>query len=90
MVLELTSERKIYAVNSTSGMMEISAKAVVLAMGCRERTRGALRIPGTRSAGVFSAGTAQRFVNIDGYVPVKRLLFWVRRYWLNHGPPVYP
>jgi NADPH-dependent 2,4-dienoyl-CoA reductase/sulfur reductase-like enzyme len=72
MVLEMTPERKIYAVNSQSGMLEIHAKAIVLAMGCRERTRGALRIPGGRPAGVFSAGTAQRYVNIDGYVPGKK------------------
>ena len=72
MVLEITPERKIYAVNSEQGMMEISAKAIVLAMGCRERTRGALQIPGSRPAGVFSAGTAQRFVNIEGYMPGKR------------------
>ncbi|NMB01527.1 MAG: FAD-dependent oxidoreductase [Firmicutes bacterium] len=72
MVLEVTPERKIYAVNSESGMLEIHAKSIVLAMGCRERTRGALRIPGSRPAGVFSAGTAQRYVNIDGYVPGKK------------------
>lgn len=72
MVLEVTPERKIYAVNSENGMLEITAKAVVLAMGCRERTRGALRIPGGRPAGVYSAGTAQRYVNIDGYLPGKR------------------
>lgn len=72
MVLEVTPERKIYAVNSESGMLEIHAKSIVLAMGCRERTRGALRIPGGRPAGVFSAGTAQRYVNIDGYVPGKK------------------
>lgn len=72
MVLEVTPERKIYAVNSENGMLEITAKAVVLAMGCRERTRGALRIPGWRPAGVYSAGTAQRYVNIDGYLPGKR------------------
>lgn len=71
MVLEVTKERKIYAVN-TEGMHEIYAKAVVLAMGCRERTRGALRIPGSRPAGVYSAGTAQRYVNIDGYMPGKK------------------
>lgn len=71
MVLEVTKERKIYAVN-TEGMHEISAKAVILAMGCRERTRGALRIPGSRPAGVYSAGTAQRYVNIDGYMPGKK------------------
>ncbi len=72
MVLEVTPERKLYAVNSEQGMMEISAKAVILAMGCRERTRGALQIPGTRPAGIYSAGAAQRFVNIDGYMPGKR------------------
>ena len=72
MVLEVTPERKIYAVNSDTGMLEITAKAVVLAMGCRERTRGALRIPGGRPAGVYSAGTAQRYVNIDGFLPGKK------------------
>lgn len=72
MVLEVTEDKKIYAVNSKVGMLEISAQAIVLAMGCRERTRGALRIPGRRPAGVYSAGTAQRFVNIDGYVPGKK------------------
>jgi NADPH-dependent 2,4-dienoyl-CoA reductase/sulfur reductase-like enzyme len=74
MVLELTKERTIYAVNSREGMLEIRAKAVVLAMGCRERTRGALRIPGKRPAGIFSAGTAQRYVNIDGYIPGKKVV----------------
>lgn len=72
MVLEITSECKIFAVNSEAGMLEIEAKAIVLAMGCRERTRGALRIPGSRPAGIFSAGTAQRYVNIDGYLPGKK------------------
>lgn len=74
MVLEITPERKIYAVNSKQGMVEVSAQAIVLAMGCRERTRGALQIPGTRPAGVYSAGTAQRFVNIEGYMPGKRVV----------------
>lgn len=72
MVLEVTEGRTIYAVNSSEGMLEISAKAVVLAMGCRERTRGALRIPGRRPAGIFSAGTAQRYINIDGYIPGRK------------------
>lgn len=72
MVLEVTPEKKIYAVNSKEGMIEISAKAIVLAMGCRERTRGALHIPGSRPAGVYSAGTAQRYVNIEGYMPGKK------------------
>ena len=58
--------------NASMGMLKIDAGAIVLAMGCRERTRGALRIPGSRPAGVFSAGTAQRYVNIDGYMPGKK------------------
>ncbi len=74
MVLEVSKERTIYAVNSQEGMLEIQAQAIVLAMGCRERTRGALRIPGRRPAGIFSAGTAQRYVNIDGYVPGKKVV----------------
>lgn len=72
MVLEVTKDRTIYAVNSRERMLEISAKAIVLAMGCRERTRGALRIPGKRPAGIFSAGTAQRYMNIDGYIPGRK------------------
>ncbi len=73
MVLEITPERSIYAVNNRLGMLEIKARSIVLAMGCRERTRGgALRIPGFRPAGVFSAGTAQRYVNIDGFMPGKK------------------
>lgn len=72
MVLEVTKERDIYAVNSREGMLKIKAKAIVLAMGCRERTRGALRIPGKRPAGIFSAGTAQRYINIDGYIPGRK------------------
>lgn len=62
------------AINTTDGLMFIEAKAVVLAMGCRERTRGALVIPGTRPAGIFTAGSAQRFVNIDGYLPGKKVV----------------
>jgi NADPH-dependent 2,4-dienoyl-CoA reductase/sulfur reductase-like enzyme len=75
MVLDITPEKKgtkkITAVNS-SGLLEFEAGAVVLAMGCRERPRGALNIPGTRPAGVYTAGTAQKFVNIDGYLPGKK------------------
>jgi len=62
------------AINTQDGLMFINAKAVVLAMGCRERTRGALVIPGTRPAGIFTAGSAQRFVNIDGYLPGKKVV----------------
>ncbi|MBR4765612.1 MAG: FAD-dependent oxidoreductase [Clostridia bacterium] len=74
MVLEVTSDNKVYAVNSADGLLEIQAKAVILAMGCRERPRGALNTPGTRCAGVMTAGTAQKYVNIDGYMPGKKVV----------------
>ncbi len=74
MVLELTDKRVVYAINKDHGMLCFEAGAVVLAMGCRERTRGALRIPGHRPAGVMTAGAAQRFVNIEGYVPGQRVV----------------
>lgn len=64
----------ITAVNKRDGLVRLKAKAVVLAMGCRERTRGALNIPGTRPAGIFTAGTAQRFVNMEGYLPGKKVV----------------
>ncbi len=69
MVIEITKEKKIYAVNNKEGLIEVQAKAIILAMGCRERTRGAINIPGFRPAGVYTAGQAQRFVNIEGYLP---------------------
>ena len=62
------------AVNSTEGMFTVECGAVVLCMGCRERPRGALNIPGLRPAGVFTAGTAQRLVNIEGYMPGKEVV----------------
>jgi len=71
MVLEIAPDRKITAVNG-DGLLEIEAGAVILAMGCRERPRGALNIPGTRPAGIYTAGTAQKFVNLDGYLPGKK------------------
>ncbi len=71
MVLSLSSDRVIRAVNAQTGVAEIHAGAVILAMGCRERTRGMLRIPGTRPAGIYTAGTAQRLVNIEGLMPGK-------------------
>ena len=74
MVLTVTQDNKVYACNKTDGLLEIQAKAVVLAMGCRERPRGALNIPGTRCAGVISAGAAQKYVNIDGYMPGKKVV----------------
>lgn len=72
MVLNISSDRIITAVNPREGIMNINAKAVILAMGCRERTRGALNIPGTRPSGVFTAGAAQRFINIEGYMVGKK------------------
>ena len=74
MVLEVNAKKQVTAINTKDGLMMIQAKAVILAMGCRERTRGALVIPGTRPAGIFTAGSAQRFVNIDGYLPGKKVV----------------
>lgn len=74
MVLELTSERQITCVNKTEGLFTVSAKAVVLAMGCRERNRGPIGMPGDRGSGIFSAGSAQRYMNIDGYLVGKRVV----------------
>jgi len=68
MVLDITEDKCISAVNTVDGFFQIKAKAVVLAMGCLERTRGAINIPGTRASGVYTAGTAQRFVNMEGYM----------------------
>ncbi len=74
MVLSMTPDKRIYAVNSGEGYMCIDAGAIVLAMGCRERTRGAISIPGERPSGVFTAGTAQRYLNIEGYMCGKKVL----------------
>ena len=75
MVLDLNAEtHEIHAVSGKYGYCLIKAKAIVLAMGCRERTRGAIGIPGTRPAGVFTAGTAQRYVNMEGYMVGKKVL----------------
>ena len=74
MVLSVTDDRHVTAVCPREGYLNLSAKAVVLAMGCRERTRGAISIPGTRPAGVLTAGAAQRFVNIEGYMVGKRVV----------------
>lgn len=68
MVLEVTTDRTVRAVSREHGYMELAAKAIVLAMGCRERTRGAISIPGDRPAGVYTAGAAQRYLNIEGYM----------------------
>ena len=74
MVLEVTPARVITATNSVDGVFQIQAKAIVLAMGCRERSRGALNIAGTRPAGIYSAGTAQKYVNLKGYMPGKNVV----------------
>ena len=74
MVLDVAEGRKVTAMNSERGVFEIEAGAIILAMGCRERPRGALNIAGTRPAGIFTAGTAQKFVNIKGYMPGKEVV----------------
>ncbi|WP_317853837.1 NAD(P)/FAD-dependent oxidoreductase [Chakrabartyella piscis] len=74
MVMDITSDKVITAMNREEGLFEIEAKTVILAMGCRERSRGALNIPGYRPAGVFSAGTAQRLVNMEGYMPGREVV----------------
>ncbi len=74
MVLEITRDHRITATSKRYGFLTIQAKAVVLAMGCRERTRAQVRLPGTRPAGVFTAGTAQRWVNVEGFMPGKNFV----------------
>ncbi len=74
MVMDISPEKKVTAMNREDGMFEIEAKAVILAMGCRERSRGALNIPGYRPAGIYSAGTAQRLVNMEGYMPGREVV----------------
>ncbi|NLG89155.1 MAG: FAD-dependent oxidoreductase [Clostridiaceae bacterium] len=74
MVLNIGSDKTVTAVNSTEGVFTIKAKSIILAMGCRERTRGALNIPGTRPSGIYTAGTAQKYVNIYGYMPGKSVV----------------
>lgn len=69
MVIDITPDKRVFAMNSKDGYLEFEGKAIVLAMGCRERTRAQIRIPGSRAAGIFTAGTVQRFVNIEGYMP---------------------
>lgn len=69
MVLDITADRKVYAINRHQGYIQLTARAIVLAMGCRERTRAQIMLPGSRPAGVYTAGTAQRFVNVEGHMP---------------------
>lgn len=74
MVMDISHDKVVTAMNRVDGMFQIAAKAVILAMGCRERSRGALNIPGYRPAGIYSAGTAQRLVNIEGYMPGNKVV----------------
>ena len=74
MVMDISADRVVTAMSREDGMYQIQAGAVILAMGCRERPRGALNIPGYRPAGIFSAGTAQRLVNIEGYMPGREVV----------------
>lgn len=74
MVLELTPQRQVHMVSRERGYRVEEARSVVLAMGCRERTRGAIAIPGTRPSGIFTAGAAQRYVNMEGWLPGRRVV----------------
>lgn len=74
MVLSVTEKREVTFVSPECGLVTLEAEAVILAMGCRERSRGALNIPGTRPAGIYTAGTAQRYVNMEGYLPGRRVV----------------
>lgn len=74
MVVDLTDDLNVYAMNSTDGYLHFKPRAIVLAMGCRERTRAQIRLPGTRAAGIYTAGTVQRLVNIEGYMPGNRIV----------------
>ncbi len=74
MVLDVTKNKEVHCINPEKGYQILKAKSIVLAMGCRERTRGAISIPGTRPAGVLTAGAAQRYVNIEGHMVGKRVV----------------
>lgn len=74
MVLSVSDDKVVTAVNTVDGLIQIKATAVILAMGCRERPRGALQIAGTRASGIMTAGTAQKYVNIDGFMPGKKVV----------------
>ncbi len=74
MVLDISEDKTVTATNEEDGVFTVNAKAVILAMGCRERSKGALNIPGTRPAGIYSAGTAQKFVNMKGLMVGKKVV----------------
>jgi len=90
MVLDITRDNHVVAISPEYGRLEFSPRAIVLAMGCRERTRGALMVPGTRPAGVMTAGTAQRLMNVEGYLPGRDIvILGSGDIGLIHGTPVY-
>lgn len=74
MVLDISRDKKVTIMNREEGLQELQARSVILAMGCRERPRGALNIPGFRPAGIYSAGTAQRLVNMEGFMPGREVV----------------
>ncbi len=74
MVMSIDENRRVTAMNEEYGIFTIEAGAIILAMGCRERPKGALNIAGTRPAGIFTAGTAQKFVNMKGYMPGREVV----------------
>ena len=74
MVLEVTPDKQVHCVSRSKGYQIIQAKSIILCMGCRERTRGAIGTPGTRPAGIYTAGAAQRYVNMEGYLVGRRVL----------------
>lgn len=74
MVIDITEDKVVTATNSEDGIFQIQSKAIILAMGCRERAKGALNIAGTRPAGIYNAGTAQKLVNLEGYMPGKSVV----------------
>ncbi|MBQ7369909.1 MAG: FAD-dependent oxidoreductase [Clostridia bacterium] len=73
-VLSVSRDKQVTAINERDGVFTIQAKAIVLAMGCRERSKGALNVAGTRPAGLYSAGTAQKYVNMKGYLPGQKVV----------------
>ncbi len=74
MVLEINRDHQVHVISAANGYQVLEARSIVLAMGCRERTRGAIGIPGDRPAGVFTAGSAQRYLNMEGYMVGKRVV----------------
>ncbi len=74
MVLDIDKDKNVHAINPEEGYVVLKGKAIILSMGCRERTRGAINIPGDRPSGVFTAGAAQRYINMEGYMPGKKVL----------------